>query len=133
MQHKPNQPGRVPSKLRTPELSVRQHLSYSFRTKLTLPAKISWTKHISTLQSIMAARVPSALRASLLSRPTASLVRSPISQQAQRSFQTSRRLMQDGVITQKKPVGAFRGTLVYSHQENSTSRRREGRDVATAC
>ncbi|KAK3702821.1 hypothetical protein LTR37_014805 [Vermiconidia calcicola] len=59
----------------------------------------------------MAARVPSALRASLLSRPTTSLVRSPNLQQAQRSFQTSRRSMQDGVTTQKKPVGAFRGTL----------------------
>nr|POE96928.1 hypothetical protein CFP56_63753 [Quercus suber] len=45
-----------------------------------------------------------------LSRPTGALLR-PTSQLAiPRSFHTSQRLLQDGIVA-RKPVGAFRGTL----------------------
>jgi len=59
----------------------------------------------------MAARLPSALRTFTHARPTASLLRSSIAQQTQRSFQTSRRLQQDAVVATRRPIGAFRGTL----------------------
>ncbi|KAK3677270.1 hypothetical protein LTR78_002808 [Recurvomyces mirabilis] len=58
----------------------------------------------------MAGRIPAALRSATFAKPTASLLRSSIAQQTQRSFQTSRQLLQDGVIA-RRPVGAFRGTL----------------------
>nr|POE48730.1 hypothetical protein CFP56_38826 [Quercus suber] len=45
-----------------------------------------------------------------VSRPAASLLLPRTQVTAQRSFQTSRSLLQNGVIA-RKPVGAFRGTL----------------------
>jgi len=47
-------------------------------------------------------------------RPASSLLRPILSQQARRTFQTSRSLLDDVVVTApppRKPVGAFRGTL----------------------
>ncbi|TKA74958.1 hypothetical protein B0A55_04955 [Friedmanniomyces simplex] len=44
-------------------------------------------------------------------RPAASFLRPIISQQAQRSFQTSRPLLAEAVVAVRRPVGAFRGTL----------------------
>lgn len=52
----------------------------------------------------MASRLPSALRA--FSRPTTSFA-----QTSQRAFQTTRTLLADGVVSPRKPIGAFRGSL----------------------
>ncbi|KAK4540860.1 hypothetical protein LTR36_008802 [Oleoguttula mirabilis] len=59
----------------------------------------------------MAARLPTAIRTFTLARSAASLPKPTISQEAQRSFQTSRRLLAEAVVTTRRPVGAFRGTL----------------------
>ncbi|KAK5125231.1 hypothetical protein LTR85_000907 [Meristemomyces frigidus] len=59
----------------------------------------------------MAARLPTALRTLTITRPAAYVLKPTISQEARRSFQTSRRLLADAVVTTRRPVGAFRGTL----------------------
>ncbi|KAF2481919.1 hypothetical protein BDY17DRAFT_299928 [Neohortaea acidophila] len=64
----------------------------------------------------MAARLPTTLRSALLipsARTLSTTTRSsPFLQHAQRSFQTSRRAMQEAtVLPPRRPVGAFRGTL----------------------
>ncbi|KAK4497367.1 hypothetical protein PRZ48_011818 [Zasmidium cellare] len=54
----------------------------------------------------MAARMPAVLRTLALSRPATFTQ----TQHARRSFQTSRKMMAD-VVSPRKPIGAFRGSL----------------------
>ncbi|EME40003.1 hypothetical protein DOTSEDRAFT_138034 [Dothistroma septosporum NZE10] len=65
----------------------------------------------------MASRLPSALRTFTTSRTAVSttpLAQTSLAQNAaiaRRSFQTSRAMMVDTVVSPKKPIGAFRGSL----------------------
>ncbi|SMR63709.1 unnamed protein product [Zymoseptoria tritici ST99CH_3D1] len=61
----------------------------------------------------MAARMPTALCNLTASRPVAAtLSQTLFHNAARRNFQTSRRMMADVVVTPKKPIGAFRGSLL---------------------
>ncbi|KAK4611898.1 hypothetical protein CLAFUW4_12845 [Fulvia fulva] len=62
----------------------------------------------------MAARLPTTTLRALSSRPTTAFAPTTLRQHAllsARSFQTSRPMMADTVVSPKKPIGAFRGSL----------------------